>query len=87
MTLTDVRVLDSITQLDDDGGGVVVAITGSHGARLAGERESYIHGAVAAAAFNDAGGGKDDAGTSRLFPPRRARRSSRDGRSRQRAHR
>lgn len=57
--------MDSLSLIRPEDAGVV-AITGSHGARLAGERVSYIDGAVAAVAFNDAGVGKDDAGTSRL---------------------
>ncbi|NHN42517.1 hypothetical protein G9C85_12895 [Halorubellus sp. JP-L1] len=57
--------MDSLSLIRPDDAGVV-AITGSHGARLTGERTSYIQGDVGAVAFNDAGGGKDDAGTSRL---------------------
>jgi hypothetical protein len=53
----------SLIRPEDDGR---IAITASHGARLAGERDSYIAGDVAGAVFNDAGGGKDDAGRSRL---------------------
>ncbi|WP_435116201.1 hypothetical protein [Halolamina sp. C58] len=53
----------SLIRPEDDGR---IAITASHGARLAGERESYIAGDVAGAVFNDAGGGKEGAGRSRL---------------------
>lgn len=53
----------SLIRPEDEGR---IAITASHGARLAGERESYIAADVAGAVFNDAGGGKDGAGRSRL---------------------
>jgi hypothetical protein len=43
-----------------------IAITGSHGARLAGEEATYIPTDVAGAVFNDAGIGKDRAGVSRM---------------------
>lgn len=57
--------MDSLSLIGPDHAGAI-AITASHGARLAGERESYIAADVAAAAFNDAGVGADDAGISRL---------------------
>lgn len=57
--------MDSLSLIAPEHAGAV-AITASHGARLAGERESYIDADVAAAAFNDAGVGRDDAGTGRL---------------------
>ena len=43
-----------------------IAITGSHGERLAGERESYLRTDVKAATFFDAGVGADGAGIGRL---------------------
>lgn len=57
--------MDSLTLIGPEHEGAI-AITASHGARLAGERTSYIAADVAAAAFNDAGVGRDDAGISRL---------------------
>jgi hypothetical protein len=57
--------MDSLSLIAPEHAGTI-AITASHGARLAGERESYIAADVAAAAFNDAGVGADDVGISRL---------------------
>lgn len=57
--------VDSLSLISPDHDDAIT-ITGSHGARLAGEVESYIAADVAAAAFNDAGVGADDAGVSRL---------------------
>lgn len=57
--------MDSLSLVGEADAGRI-AVTGSHGARLAGETESYMPTPVAGAVFNDAGGGKDDAGTSRL---------------------
>lgn len=57
--------MDSLSLIGSQDAGRI-AVTGSHGARLAGETETYIPTPVAGAVFNDAGGGKDDAGVSRL---------------------
>jgi len=57
--------MDSLSLIEPLDAGCVV-VTGSHGARLAGETESYVPTDVAGAVFNDAGGGKEDAGTTRL---------------------
>ena len=43
-----------------------ILVTGSHGALLGGKPDHVLDVAVHAAFFNDAGGGKDDAGYSRL---------------------
>jgi uncharacterized protein YunC (DUF1805 family) len=43
-----------------------IAVTGSHGALLGGRRDNALDVDVFAAFFNDAGGGKDGAGYSRL---------------------
>lgn len=56
--------LDSLSLIDEDHAGSI-AITASHGARLAGETTSYLGVPVAAATFNDAGY-TDEAGISRL---------------------
>jgi hypothetical protein len=55
-------VLDSASMVDDSCIGAIV-VTGSHGGATGGRA---VRAAVAAAFFNDAGGGKDDAGISRL---------------------
>lgn len=57
--------MDSLSLIGPEHEDAIV-VTASHGARLAGERESYIDADVAAAAFNDAGVGADRAGISRL---------------------
>jgi hypothetical protein len=57
-----VVVLDSASMVDDSCIGAIV-VTGSHGGATGGRA---VRAAVAAAFFNDAGGGKDDAGISRL---------------------
>ncbi|MGD9891619.1 MAG: hypothetical protein AB7R89_20335 [Dehalococcoidia bacterium] len=57
-----VIVLDSASMVDDSCIGAIV-VTGSHGGATGGRA---VRAAVAAAFFNDAGGGKDDAGISRL---------------------
>lgn len=57
--------LDSLSLVEERHAGTIV-ITGSHGERLAGERESYLPTAVAGASFFDAGIGADDAGIGRL---------------------
>ncbi|MFC3478240.1 hypothetical protein [Halobacterium litoreum] len=62
---TPVWGMDSLSLIRPSDADCVV-VTGSHGARLAGETESYVRTDVAGAVFNDAGGGKDGAGTSRL---------------------
>lgn len=43
-----------------------ILVTGSHGGLLGGRTDSMLDAAVHAAFFNDAGGGKDDAGYARL---------------------
>lgn len=68
LTLADgtrVAIVDSASLIGsgDDGS---VAVTGSHGALVGGVPASAIRANVRAAVFNDAGGGIDDAGFSRL---------------------
>jgi hypothetical protein len=55
-------VLDSASMVDESCIGAIV-VTGSHGGATGGRA---VRAAVAAAFFNDAGGGKDNAGISRL---------------------
>lgn len=57
--------LDSISLLRGDDRRAVI-VTGSHGALLGGKPDCYVDVEVFAAFFNDAGGGKDDAGFARL---------------------
>jgi hypothetical protein len=57
-----VVVLDSASMVDESCIGAIV-VTGSHGGATSGRA---VRAAVVAAFFNDAGGGKDDAGISRL---------------------
>jgi hypothetical protein len=57
-----VVVLDSASMVDESCIGAIV-VTGSHGGATGGRA---VRAAVAAAFFNDAGGGKDNAGISRL---------------------
>ncbi|HSN20987.1 MAG TPA: hypothetical protein VLS49_09925 [Usitatibacter sp.] len=57
--------LDSVSLVRPEDGRAIVA-TGSHGALLGGKPDHVLEVAVHAAFFNDAGGGKDGAGYSRL---------------------
>jgi len=57
--------MDSLSLIGPEDRGRI-AITGSHGARLAGEEATYVPTDVAGAVFNDAGIGKDRAGVSRM---------------------
>ena len=57
-----ILVLDSASMVDDSCIGAIV-VTGSHGGATSGRA---VRAAVAAAFFNDAGGGKGNAGISRL---------------------
>jgi len=62
----DVWALDSITLVKPEDRRSVV-VSGSHGALLAGQRSDGVMAVdLFAAIFNDAGGGKDDAGFARL---------------------
>lgn len=54
---------NSLVQPGDEGN---IVVTGSHGALLGGHRASAIRQNVRVATYNDAGGGIDDAGFSRL---------------------
>ena len=45
-----------------------IVVTGSHGGLVGGKADDFLDIAVFAAFFNDAGGGKDDAGFARLAP-------------------
>jgi hypothetical protein len=60
-----VWLLDSITLARDEDRRSIL-VTGSHGALLGGRPDSALEVDVFAAFFNDAGGGKDDAGYTRL---------------------
>jgi hypothetical protein len=60
-----VCALDSNSLVRPDDAGAIV-VTGSHGALLGGKPESAIRVDAFAAIYNDAGGGIDDAGYSRL---------------------
>jgi hypothetical protein len=60
-----VWALDSIALARDDDSRSIV-VTGSHGALLGGKPDTMLGVDVFAAFFNDAGGGKDDAGVARL---------------------
>jgi ribosomal protein L12E/L44/L45/RPP1/RPP2 len=57
--------LDSVSLVRPEDAGSIV-VTASHGALLAGQRDSAVSADVLAAVFNDAGVGIDDAGISRL---------------------
>jgi hypothetical protein len=61
----EVWALDSVT-LSRAEDRRAILLTGSHGALLAGRPDTALETDVFAAFFNDAGGGKDDAGYSRL---------------------
>jgi hypothetical protein len=61
----EVWALDSVTLARPEDRRCIV-VTGSHGALLAAKRDSALEVDVFAAFFNDAGGGKDGAGFSRL---------------------
>jgi hypothetical protein len=57
--------LDSISLVREEDRRTVV-VTGSHGGLLGGKADKYLDADVFAAFFNDAGGGKDEAGFARL---------------------
>ena len=57
--------VDSVSLVTDEDAGQVV-VSGSHGGVVAGQRELAIRVPAAAAFYNDAGIGKDEAGVSRL---------------------
>ncbi|MDX1432040.1 MAG: hypothetical protein R3286_06285, partial [Gammaproteobacteria bacterium] len=57
--------VDSVSLVRDDDVGRIV-LSGSHGGVVAGQRHLAIRVAAAAAFYNDAGIGKDEAGVSRL---------------------
>jgi len=61
----DVWLVDSVT-LSREEDRRAILVTGSHGALLGGRPDSALEADVFAAFFNDAGGGKDDAGFTRL---------------------
>jgi hypothetical protein len=61
----EVWAIDSIALAKDTDKRAIV-VTGSHGALLGGKPDSMLGIDVFAAFFNDAGGGKDDAGYARL---------------------
>ena len=61
----DVWALDSIALVQPDDRRAIV-VTGSHGGLFGGRSDDVIKVDLFAAFFNDAGGGKDGAGTSRL---------------------
>ena len=62
----DVWALDSIALVKPEDRRAI-AVTGSHGGLLAGQRnDGMVPVDIFAALFNDAGGGKDDAGVARL---------------------
>ena len=61
----EVWALDSVTLARPEDRRCIL-VTGSHGALLAGRSDATLDIDVFAAFFNDAGGGKDDAGFSRL---------------------
>jgi hypothetical protein len=60
-----VWAIDSVALARADDARAVL-VTGSHGALLGGKPDSILDMDVFAAFFNDAGGGKDDAGFARL---------------------
>ena len=64
---TEVWTIDSASMVRPSDTGAIV-ITGSHGGLPGGKSTRAIRYPVLAAAFNDAGGGKDGAGFSRLGP-------------------
>jgi hypothetical protein len=61
----EVWLLDSVTLARPEDRRSIL-VTGSHGALLGGRRDTALEVDVFAAFFNDAGGGKDDAGFTRL---------------------
>jgi hypothetical protein len=63
----EVWALDSVALVRAEDRRAVV-VTGSHGALLANRIDHVLDIDIFAAIFNDAGGGKDDAGFSRLAP-------------------
>ena len=58
-------LMDSISLVNDQDGGRII-VSGSHGAMLGTDPATAIRGDAFAGFFHDAGGGKDDAATSRL---------------------
>jgi hypothetical protein len=62
----EVWAIDSIT-LARESDSRCIMVTGSHGALVGGKPDSMLEVDVFAAFFNDAGGGKDEAGFARLW--------------------
>ena len=73
----EVWALDSIALARDARIARAIVVTGSHGALLGGKPDTMLGVDVFAAFFNDAGGGKDDAGFARLPVLDAARRRGR----------
>jgi len=63
----EVWAMDSVSLVRPEDRRQVV-VTGSHGGLVGGKADDFLDVAVFAAFFNDAGGGKDDAGFARLPP-------------------
>jgi hypothetical protein len=61
-------LIDSASLVDKTGDIGAIVVTGSHGGLVGGDPAKAIQSAAYAAVFNDAGGGIDGAGTSRLDP-------------------
>jgi hypothetical protein len=66
--LCDVVVVDSASQLHSDADSGCFIVTGSHGGLPDANPDRALRVAAAGALFNDAGGGRDGAGFSRLAP-------------------
>ena len=60
-------LMDSISLVNDEDAGRII-VSGSHGAMLGSDPASAIRGDAFAGFFHDAGGGKDNAASSRLSP-------------------
>jgi hypothetical protein len=59
-------LVDSASLIDPEIDGGAIAVTGSHGGLIGGDPALAVRAEVSAAVFNDAGGGIDEAGFSRL---------------------
>jgi hypothetical protein len=64
----DVVIVDSASQLQRDTDSGCFIVTGSHGGLPDANPDRALRVPAAGAVFNDAGGGRDDAGFSRLAP-------------------
>jgi hypothetical protein len=64
--LRRVVLVDSASLINRETDGGAIAVTGSHGALIGGDPMLAVRADVVAAVFNDAGGGIDEAGFSRL---------------------